>query len=210
MAGVNDAALARARQSWRAAEARLYPLAMTTADGYQRALVLVAAVSEELRAVTTTVDDLLACEPEAARFVASASDATGTSVHGIDPDDVFGSAAAVRDRELAGEEQRIARLSSIERGRAGGSGWVDLHADALGPAVPELRIHVGTGWAVLTALGGDETTGAPVLLVTTVWVDPTTGAVRHEPDGVVRTVGSALDWEQVATELQAAIERRTT
>ena len=40
-----------ARQSWRAAEARLYPLAMTDVDGYQRALVLVGApCCDELRA----------------------------------------------------------------------------------------------------------------------------------------------------------------
>jgi hypothetical protein len=206
---MNEAALARARQSWRAAEARLYPLAMTSADGYQRALLLVAAVCEELRAVTTTTDDLLACQAEAAQLVAAASDATRTSVRGLDPDDVFGSAAAARDRELAAEERRIARLGSIDRARAEGSEWVDVHADDLGPLVPELRIHVDTGRALLTAMGGDEDTGAPVLLVTMVQVDPATGALGEEPGAEVRTAGSADDWEQVAAALQAAITRRS-
>lgn len=202
---LNEAALARARQSWRTAEARLYPLAMTSADGYQRALVLVAAVCEELRALATTTEDLLACQGEAVNLVAAASDATGTSVQGLEPDDVFGSAAAARDRELAGEERRIARLDRIDRARAAGSEWVDLYADALGPVVPELRIHVDTGWALLTAVGGDEVTGAPMLLVTVARVDPATGVLRDEPGAEIHTAGSAADWERIAAGLQAAV-----
>jgi hypothetical protein len=205
---MSEAALARARQSWRTAEARLYPLAMTSADTYQRALVLVAAVCEELRALTATAEDLLACQGDAIRLVASASDATGTSVRGIEPDDIFGSAAAARDRELAGEERRTTRLGHIDRARAAGSEWVDLFADALGPVVPELRIHVDTGWGILTAVGGDEITGAPVLLVTMVWVDPTTGALRDEPDAEIRTAGSAADWQRIAATLQATVTGR--
>jgi hypothetical protein len=75
--------------------------------------------------------------------------------------------------------------------------------------VPELRIHVDTGRALLTAMGGDEDTGAPVLLVTIVQVDPATGALGEEPGAEVRTAGSAADWEQVAVALQAAITRRS-
>jgi hypothetical protein len=59
---MTEPALARARQSWRAAEARLYPRAMTDVDGYQRAVVLVAAICERLRAAATTADDLLVAE----------------------------------------------------------------------------------------------------------------------------------------------------
>jgi hypothetical protein len=129
MASMSNDALARARQSWRAAEARLYPLAMINVDGYQRALVLVAATCEQLRAVATTSADLVACQPRAVEYVAAACDATATSAQGLEPDDIFGSAAAARDRELAGEERRQARLAAVERGRAAGADWTDLHAD---------------------------------------------------------------------------------
>ena len=67
---MNDAALDRARQSWRAAEARLYPLAMTDVDGYQRALVLVAAMCAQLRATPPPPTTSPACQHEAAQFVA--------------------------------------------------------------------------------------------------------------------------------------------
>jgi hypothetical protein len=203
VAPVNEAALTRARQSWRAAEARLYPLAMTNVDGYQRALVLVAAVCERLRAGTLRANDLLACQADSAEYVASACDATGTSAQGLDIDDLFGSAAAARDRELAADERRLTRLTAIEHARAAGSEWTDLYVDELGPRVPALRIQVDTGWAILTAIGADETTGTPVLLVSTVRVDPTTGELRDQPDNDVRTVTDADEWERVARALQA-------
>ena len=200
---MTDDALSRARRSWRSAEARLYPLAMTNVDGYQRAVVLVAATCEQLRAVTTTAADLLGCQARAAEYVASACDATGTGAQGLDPDDIFGSAAAACDRELAGQERRLARLAAIDRARAAGSDWTDLHADPLGPRVPELRIQVGTGWAILTDVGADQATGAPVLVVTTTRVDLTTGELRGDPRAVVHTVTSAEDWERLALTLQA-------
>ena len=200
---MSDDALSRARRSWRSAEGRLYPLAMTNVDGYQRALVLVAATCEQLRPVTTTGADLLACEARAAEYVASACDVTGTSAHGLDPDDIFGSAAAASDRELAAQERRLATLAAIDRARAAGSDWADLHADPLGPRVPELRMHVGTGWALLTELGADEATGSPVLIVTTTRVDLTTGELRGDPRAVVHTVTSAEEWERLALTLQA-------
>jgi hypothetical protein len=203
MASMSDDALSLARQSWRAAEARLYPLAMTNVDGYQRALVLVAATCEQLRAVTTTAADLLACQPLAVEYVAAACDVTGTSAQGLEPDDIFGSAAAARDRELAGEDRRLARRAAIERARAAGVDWTDVHADPLGPRVPELRIHVATGWAILTEVGADEATGTPVLVVTTTRVDLATGDLRADPGAVVRTASTAEEWEQVAAALQA-------
>jgi hypothetical protein len=203
MVSMSDDALSRARQSWRSAEARLYPLAMTNVDGYQRAVVLVAATCEQLRAVTTTAAELLGCQARAAEYVAAACDATGTRAHGLDPDDIFGSAAAARDRELAGQERRLARLAAIDRARASGSDWTDLHADQVGPRVPELRMQVGTGWAILTEVGADQATGSPVLIVTTTRVDLTTGELRDDPRAVVHTVRSAEEWDRLALALQA-------
>jgi hypothetical protein len=203
MASMSDDALSRARQSWRTAEARLYPLAMTNVEGYQRALVLVAATCEQLRAVTTTAAELLACQAQAVEYVAAACDATRTSAQGLEPDDIFGSAAAARDRELAGEERRQARLAAIERARSAGVAWTDLHAEPLGPRVPELRMHVGTGRAILTEVGADQATGAPVLIVTTGRVDLTTGELRGDPGADIQTARTAEEWERLAAALQA-------
>lgn len=195
--------MAQARRSWRSAEARLYPLAMTNVDGYQRALVLVAAVCERLRNDASTAEDLLRHQADAAEYVASACDATGTTSQGLDVDDLFGSAAAARDRELAGEERRQARLAAMADARAAGSEWTDLHAEALGPHTPELRLHIESGWAILTEMGADENTGAPVLLVTTVRVDPATGELHAHPENEVHAVTTAEEWSSVARALQA-------
>jgi hypothetical protein len=203
MASMSDDALSRARQSWRAAEARLYPLAMTNVEGYQRALVLVAATCEQLRAVTTSAAELLACEPRAVEYVAAACDATGTSAQGLEPDDIFGSAAAARDRELAGEERRLARLAAIEAARSTGADWTDLYAEPLGPRVPELRMHVGTGRAILTEVGADQATGAPVLIVTAARVDLTSGELRTDAGADFHTARTAEEWERVAAALKA-------
>ncbi len=196
-------ALARSRQSWRSAEARLYPLAMTDVDGYQRAVLLVAAVCAQLRPVTATTSDLVGCEEHAAEYVAAAGEASGASTRGLDVDDVFGAAAAQRDRELAGEEQRRARLAAIERARLAGSSWIDLHTDDVALGVPRERIHAGAGWAILTEVGADPVTGAPALLVTTALVDLTTGELTADTGDEVHTVGGIEEWEQVAAALQA-------
>jgi hypothetical protein len=197
-----SAALDRARRSWRAAEARLYPLAMTDVDGYQRALVLVAAVCRQLREDTTAAGDLLDCEERAAEYLAGAGEATGASTRGLDPDDIFGSAAALRDRELAGEEQRMTRLDAVDEARRAGSAWADLHTEDLGPRVPRLRIHIATGRTIMTELGADAATGAPRLLVTTALLDFTTGELS-EASAAVTSVATVQEWEQVTAALQA-------
>jgi hypothetical protein len=175
---------------------------MTDVDGYQRALVLVAAVCERLREHARTAADLVQCQEHAAEYVAAAGETTGASTRGLDPDDIFGSAAALRDRELAGQAQRMARVAAVDEGRLAGMTWVDLHADDLGPRVPHLRIHVPTGWAIVTELSGDPATGTPLLLVTTGWVDVTTGELS-QAGGPVHTVASGEEWEEVSAALQA-------
>ena len=137
---------------------------------------------------TTTAADLLDCQQRAAEYVAAACDATGTSAQGLEPDDIFGSAAAARDRELAGQERRLARLAAIdEPGRPVRIGPISTPTRSA-PVCRELRMHVGTGWAILTELGADQATGAPVLIVTTTRVDLTTGELseasgRGDPHG---------------------------
>jgi len=64
-------------------------------------------------------------------------------------------------------------------------------------------VHVGTGWAILTEVGADQATGAPVLVLTTTRVDLTTGEFRAEASAVVHTATDADERERVARELQS-------
>ena len=104
-----------------------------------------------------------------------------------------------------GLHEHRTRKAAIGRARAAGAAWTDVHAESLGPRVPELRVHVGSGWAVLTEMGGDQATGAPALLVTAVRVDLTTGELRTDAGAAVHTAGTAEEWERVAAELQAEV-----
>ena len=105
-----------------------------------------------------------------------------------------------RDRELAGEEQT--------RGEAGGDraspprpvrrGPISTPT-TLGPRVPELRIHVGTGWAILTEFGADPGDGcARAPRDDGVGRPHDRRAVR--PTRALRSTRSATveEWEQVA------------
>jgi hypothetical protein len=197
----------RARRSWREAENHLYPLAMSNVDGYQRAVTLVAGVRELLRERAASAADLVALRSDAAELVADACDATGTSPAGLDVDDVFGAAAAARDRELAGQERRRTVLAAIAAAQAAGDTWVDVRGEALGPRLPELRVHAPSGRGILTTMSFDPEKGTPVLHVTPVQVDLATGDVAADPAAAVRAVESGDDWSEIVLALQQSIDR---
>jgi hypothetical protein len=204
---VTDEDVDRARRSWREAENHLYPLAMTSVDAYQRAVTLVAGVRELLRERAGSAADLVALRGQAAELLAAASDATGASAAGLDVDDVYGAAAAARDRELAGQERRRTVLAAIAAARAAGESWADVRGEALGPRLPELRVHTPSGRGILTAMSFDPEKGTPVLHVTPVLVDLTTGDVAADPAAEVQAVESGDDWSDVAAALQQDIDR---
>jgi hypothetical protein len=204
---MSDDDVDRARRSWREAENHLYPLAMTNVDGYQRAITLVAGVRELLRERADSAADLVALRGAAAELVAAACDATGASPAGLDVDDVYGSAAAARDRELSGQERRRTVLAAIAAARAAGDVWADVRGEALGPRLPELRIHAPSGRGILTTMTFDPDKGTPVLHVTPVQVDLSTGEVAAEPDAPVLAVESGDDWSAVVASLQQSIDR---
>jgi hypothetical protein len=204
---MSDDEVAPARRAWREAENHLYPLAMTNVDGYQRAVTLVAGVRELLRERADSAADLVALRGEAAELLAEAADATGASPAGLDIDDVYGAAAAARDRELAGQERRRTVLAAIDGATTSGETWVDIRGEALGPRLPELRIHAPRGRGILTTMTFDPDTATPVLEVTPVQVDRTTGDVTADPDAEGRAVEPGDDWSAAVAALQQTIDR---
>jgi hypothetical protein len=90
--------LARAHLRWRAAEDRLYPQVMTDPEAYQRVVVAVSAVLNELRRRAETAAELLALETQPAEVLA-AVDPSATA--GIGDELLLQAACALRSRELA-------------------------------------------------------------------------------------------------------------
>jgi hypothetical protein len=93
---IPDDAMAR----FTAAEARLYPLAMTDPAGYQVATTLVGLVARELRRSCADISTVLERRTELIGLLSQLAAAAGLSVGGLPADAVVDAASALRCREL--------------------------------------------------------------------------------------------------------------
>lgn len=82
------------------AESRLYPMAMTDPDGYQRAITLVGMVAGELRQRYADLESVLESRNELIAALPEMAAAKGLDIGGIPPDAVVDAASALRYREL--------------------------------------------------------------------------------------------------------------
>jgi hypothetical protein len=99
--GREPESLAGARIRWRAAEERLYPLALADSDAYMDAVEAVGRVLTELRTTCTSNADLIRAETDHALM-----DLVGTGSRGGTPPDpatVIAAACALRSVELGAQ-----------------------------------------------------------------------------------------------------------
>ena len=82
------------------AEARLYPMAMTDPDGYERAITLVGMVANELRQHCADIESVLERRNELIAELPGLAGAKGLELGGLPPDAVVDAASALRCREL--------------------------------------------------------------------------------------------------------------
>jgi hypothetical protein len=82
------------------AEARLYPMAMTDPDGYERAITLVGMVADELRQQCADLESVLERRNELIAALPELADEKGLELGGLPPDAVVDAASALRCREL--------------------------------------------------------------------------------------------------------------
>lgn len=158
-------ALDRARLRWRAAEDRLFPVALVDPDAYRRALFVVGLLLDELRVSTTSLDELLGLDVDPAplldalptgpadggRFASSAGGGDRLTLE---------AAFAVRGRELAAAAERKRRAAAIASARSVGATWMDLEGSwetmqRTGARYTEM--HLATGRAVVAT--GDPYSG---------------------------------------------------
>lgn len=112
---------AQASARWRAAEDRLYPIAMSDPDGYRSGLDAVHALVEELRRTASTFGDLIAAEAAPAPLLAVLP--AGAV---LPPDLLVQAACGVRGRELASAREHDRRAAAVAAARAAGRAWVVL------------------------------------------------------------------------------------
>lgn len=146
-AAAEEAAQAR----WRAAEDRLYPVAMSDPDGYRRGLESVQALVGELRRTAGSLDDLIAVEADPQALLA----ALPADRPALPVDLLVGAACGTRAREVLAEREGERRAAVIATARAEGRSWAVLQ----GPErIEELyggstvATHLATGRTLLAAV----------------------------------------------------------
>ncbi|MGV9306587.1 hypothetical protein ACWDLG_24745 [Nonomuraea sp. NPDC003727] len=131
----------------RAAEDRLFPLAMIDAERYQRALQLVGALARRL-SLAGDYAALAAAEGEMRGWL----DEVGVSVEGLDAQLVIEAAMSQRFRELL----TAYRSQAVERARAAGLDWAVLEEpdDAAwrGGSARWVEVHVPTGTVMVRSV----------------------------------------------------------
>lgn len=144
-------ALRRARARWRAAEDRLFPVVLVDPDTYRQALYVVGLLLEQLRANTTSLDQLLGLDVDPAPLL---STLPAGSVRGGDRL-TLEAAFAVRDRELTAAAKRGRRAAAIALARSAGATWVDLEGSweaVLSTGARHTEMHLPTARALVATV----------------------------------------------------------
>jgi hypothetical protein len=186
---MTDEMTARAlRTSWLAAEQSLYSLGGGDVGRYERAVMLVRAVVDELRGTESTTA-LVDQWPQAGAIVATAAERAGVALGSLPIDQVAGAGFALRHSALRDAESRFARAVLIAAARDEGADWVVLHetGDPLaGFADPygSIRLHLASGLAIVAGVHPDPGTGAVAHTLTVVGLDPVNGDLLDDDPGI--------------------------
>jgi hypothetical protein len=150
----------------RAAEDRLYPLAMVDTDRYQRAVQLVGRLAGRLAQTCASLDELAAAEPRARGWLDDPEVTGGVSVAGLDPGLVIEAALAQRFRTLLSDQGAALRSRALERARASGLAWAVLEepdpASWSAASARWVEAHVVTGTVLVRSVAADPGSGVPV------------------------------------------------
>jgi hypothetical protein len=149
----------------RAAEDRLYPLAMIDADRYQRAVVLVGLLARRLAPACGTLDELAAAESRVRGWLQDTAWTERVSLDGLDTDLVVDAAMSHRFRELLTDQAAEIRQAAVDRAKAAGLAWAvleepDSAAWSTG-AARWVEAHVATGTMMVRSVAADPATGQP-------------------------------------------------
>lgn len=153
-------ALRQARARWRAAEDRLFPVALVDAHAYRRVLHVVSLLLDELRVSTTSLDQLLDLDADPASLLAALLDEPANRIQpagsaGGENRLTLEAAFAVRDRELAAAAERSRRAAAIASARSEGATWVDLEGSweaVQRTGVRHTEMHLATGRALVATV----------------------------------------------------------
>jgi hypothetical protein len=194
---------------WALAERRLYPGVLTDPVGYERRLLAVRTLADELSALPSP--DALAAEfAGALPRAAAALEAVGGLADPLAAELVAGAAFALAHRGLeasAASAQRVRRIAEAARS---GASWVVV-AESGQPAMAafgyyrRLEMHLPDGMGVYAYAEWEPDRAEPVFVLEHLALDPESGAARGEP--LERfTFPAPEPWEAAAARLRGAVE----
>ncbi len=150
---------------------------MVRPELYERYILLVRAIADELGAVRSEEDLLNAYleQPSLADDVAARLELPARELDlGMARDAAF----CVRHRDLVGELQRDAARGRVARARADGEEWVVVFEESrrgLQPPYRLVEMHVRSGRSIHSFVEQSADTGLPVFGVEVIRLDPMTG-----------------------------------
>ncbi len=193
---------------WAAAEDRLHPLVLGQPETYERYLLLVRSVANELEHARTR-EQLVEVYGRARAIVQTAIAREVIAADGLDLELVAGAAFGLRYREVIAElrkEEVKRRLAAAgDRGdrwvvvyQTGGAGGFPL------PPYRKLEMHLPDGMALHSFVELDADMDRPVFGVEVVRLDPDTGAGMGSPSDP-HTFADAESWEAGIEDLRARL-----
>lgn len=196
---------AEAAARLRAAEDRLYPLAMVDVERYQRGTTLCALLLEDLRVHSPDIPSVLDRRAALLDLVPGLANQAGLSLLGLQPETLVDAASALRCRELETEQAHELRQARIAAAREAGQEWlVDEPAPAAVMAgfYRRVELHVPTGIRLVSSVEAGAT-GEPVAFaLELVPPDPLAGTARSE------TFDDESAWRTAAEQYRCEISGR--
>jgi hypothetical protein len=154
------AALAR---RLRAAEDRLFPLAMVDADRYQAATRLVGMLARKLGETCGSLDELANADAELRVWLGVLAQQESIPLGGLDPDLVIEAAMSQRFRGLLAEQVAELQRKRVEQARDAGERWAVLEepdpASWGAGSARWVEVHVDTGALMVRSVVADPRTG---------------------------------------------------
>jgi hypothetical protein len=149
----------------RAAEDRLFPLAMVDADRYQAATRLVGLLARRLAESCRSLDELAGADVELRVWLGLTAREHDIPLGGLDADLVIEAAMSQRFRGILAEQAAELQRQLLDRAKAAGQTWAVLEepdtASWGSGAARWLEMHVDTGALMVRSVVADPATGTP-------------------------------------------------
>jgi len=186
----------------RAAEDRLYPLAMVDVERYQRGTTLCGILLEDLRAHSPDLTALLGRRVPLLDRLPRLADQAGLSLLGLDPETLVDAAMALRCRELEAERANARHQERLAVARDNEQEWLVNEPSPVAVMAGFYRreeLHLPTGWRLVSSVEAGAT-GWPTAFVLEV-VPP------DDDEGPARSVTFVDEdaWLRAAAEFRSEI-----